>query len=439
MTRCGHAFCFLHLAKWLDVEEAEGKATTCPVCRERLNRTRDVTSVFIDASAQPTAEPRLDMRGAMETWLAQWEEMVTAKARLEARVEEQAGEIGQLRAEVERLRTLVASSRAESAPPVARAAAPRSRPEARPAAEVIARGAWRLQRTDTLHTEPVHSIDMHARCGLMATASWDRTCRVVDTTRDAVVATLVGHETGLYCVRFVPCHDALLATASGDWSAVLWNWKTGEQVHSFHDHFGEVNGIGVSTTGDVLATCSDDGKVILYDIPTCRVLTRLIGHRDVVYSTAFAPEPDVLASTSFDRSVLVWDWRANRMVASLHGHEDRVVGVDFSADGTLLASGSDDGTCLLWDRRTNRVLHELRDHTAEVKRLRFSPTGRFLASTSGDRRVLLFDCRDGDASQFAALQGHEDFTFDVAWDHEERFVVSASHDMTVRRWAPDAT
>ena len=57
----------------------------------------------------------------------------------------------------------------------------------------------------------------------------------------------------------------LLATASEDETARLWDPATGEHLRTLTGHAGEVEGVAFSPDGRLLATASEDETARLWD------------------------------------------------------------------------------------------------------------------------------------------------------------------------------
>jgi Caspase domain/WD domain, G-beta repeat len=160
--------------------------------------------------------------------------------------------------------------------------------------------------------------------------------------------TLTGHNDWVNGVAFSP-DGRLLATASDDMTARLWDPATGEHRRTLTGHDGPVNGVAFSPDGRLLATTSNDGTARLWDPATGEHRRTLAGHDGDVIGVAFSPDGQLLATTSSDQTARLWDPATGAHWRTLTGHDNAVWGAAFSPDGRLLATTSSDKTARLWD------------------------------------------------------------------------------------------
>ena len=93
------------------------------------------------------------------------------------------------------------------------------------------------------------------------------TIKLIDVLRQRLAATLVGHGFEIYDLKRCPTDEFLLASASKDNTARLWNLKTGAQVAVVSGHEGHLDDIvslAWHPSGNVLATGSMDTTVKLW-------------------------------------------------------------------------------------------------------------------------------------------------------------------------------
>ena len=76
----------------------------------------------------------------------------------------------------------------------------------------------------------------------------------------------------------------LLATASDDHTARIWDTATGTTRTTLHGHTGRVPGVAFSPDGTLLATASDDGTARIWDTATGATLATLVPLPDGGYA-----------------------------------------------------------------------------------------------------------------------------------------------------------
>lgn len=225
----------------------------------------------------------------------------------------------------------------------------------------------------------------------------------MDTGRDELTLDFAVQ---VNCVRFSP-DGRRIATADAD-TLALWDARTGQELLTYRDHNGGLEGVAFSPDGHRLATVGGliavhpDREINILDAETGQVIRSLRGHVGGLRSVAFSPDGRRLASCGLDQTVKLWDTASWKEVLTLRGHVDNVYFVAFSADGRQLASASVDKTVRIWDATPLEIEpasehRTLRGHAGAVTDVAFHPTdGRSLVSAGADGTVQMWNARSGE-------------------------------------------
>ncbi|PRQ44921.1 putative transcription factor WD40-like family [Rosa chinensis] len=185
------------------------------------------------------------------------------------------------------------------------------------------------------------------------------------------VATLKGHTERLTDVAFSPVQNHLLATASADRTARLWN-SEGAHLMTFGGHLDRLARIAFHPSGKYLGTTSFDKTWRLWDVETGEELLLQEGHSRSVYAKT---------STQMAHWLQLLDW----MRLLVFGTSVVVLALSFSPNGYYLAPGGEDNTCRIWDLRKKKSIYIIPAHSNLISQVKFEPQeGYFLVTGSYD-------------------------------------------------------
>jgi WD40 repeat protein len=224
--------------------------------------------------------------------------------------------------------------------------------------------------------------------------------------------------------------QSYIVTASGDWTARLWNLKTRVQIATLRGHSKSITAAGFSSDGRRIVTSSQDGTSRIWDAATGDQLAKLDSQGYPLLSAMFAPDGIRIVTASMDKTARVYDAAACNEVTRLVGHRLAVAHAIFSPDGSRIATASWDKSARIWDAGSGRELVRFDGHSLPVSSVAFSPDGTRIATASWDKTARVWDARRG--RELARLEGHDNLVLSVAFSPDGRRVLTASSDKTAR-------
>jgi WD40 repeat protein/tRNA A-37 threonylcarbamoyl transferase component Bud32 len=306
-----------------------------------------------------------------------------------------------------------------------------------------------------------------------------------------LIRNLKGHVSGIGALAFR--HDgqrlATVGSEAEENMLKVWDFPSGKERFTSPAQNVGFNAVAYSPDGRRLATGSGSfqwnnvrplpGEIQIRDGETGRVILHRSAHADAVTCVTFSPDGQYLASSSMDQTIKLWDAQTVKEIRNYKGHTHWVSRVNFTPDGRRLVSVSEDGSARVWEVETAKCLFVLRGHAGPFAGLSISRDGKYAATGSYDQTAKIWDLlaepgsrtlqaaqsqvssvrfsRDGSQLAVATLggamqiwdvrggvklrefRGHEEGkrVWRLSWTPDEKHLVSASEDKTLRVWEAD--
>lgn len=264
------------------------------------------------------------------------------------------------------------------------------------------------------------------------------------------------------CIRTLDCGYALSATfLPGDKIVIVGN-RNGELeifdiasstlIDTVKAHEGPVWTLHVHPGGRSMATGSADKsakffnfEVIQDEIPGTKrstprfklAHTRTLKVADDILSLRFSPDSRLLALSLLDNTVKVFFVDSLKLFLNLYGHKLPVLNMDISYDSKLIVTCSADKNVRLWGLDFGDCHKAFFAHQDSIMQVAFVPhnqdgNGHHFFSASKDNIIKYWD---GDKfEQIQKLEGHHGEIWALAVSRTGEFLVSASHDKSIRVW-----
>jgi WD40 repeat protein/tRNA A-37 threonylcarbamoyl transferase component Bud32 len=291
------------------------------------------------------------------------------------------------------------------------------------------------------HASSVRSCSFSPNGALIATASWDNTARIWDAQSGTQLLTLRGHEGPVEAASFSP-DGTRLVTASKDGTARVWNSTTGKELLTLRGHTLPLRAASFNSDGRRIVTAGGDGTLRVWDATTALELLAIRGHRTYISAASFSPDgARIVSASTFENTTRVWDAHTGAELLVLRNFSKKRFGsftedknaASFSPDSTHIVTGSVDGTATIWDAQTGVELRTLHGHAdVPVVDASFSPDGSRIITASDDDTARVWDARSG--TEVFVLQGHLSRVTSATFSPDGTRIATSSADGTVRIW-----
>ena len=221
--------------------------------------------------------------------------------------------------------------------------------------------------------------------------------------------------------------------------------KTVLAIEQYTAHGGPVKGLAISPNNKLMASASFDYSVVLWDLYPIKEKRTLIGHDAAVNTVKFSPNNRYLASGGDDNNILLWSIREIENNSdeiepiTLGSHGGKIAGLDFSKDSKYLLTASWDGTVGVWDILERRKIMSLNGHKGPVYSVKYSEDNRYIYSSGYDGEIKLWRAENGEYLRPLIKNGWGVSKFEI--DEKDNFIAFGSTDgqITINKFDRDET
>ena len=253
------------------------------------------------------------------------------------------------------------------------------------------------------------------------------------------------------CCSFLP-GDKIVVVGTRNGDLEIYDIASSTLIETMKAHEGSIWTLHVHPDGKSIATGSADKsakffnfEVVQEEVPgTIRttprfklVHTRALKVADDVLSLRFSPDSRLIALSFLDNTVKVFFVDSLKLFLNLYGHKLPVLNMDISFDSKMIVTCSADKNVRLWGLDFGDCHKAFFAHQDSIMQVAFVPhnqdgNGHHFFSASKDRIVKYWD---GDKfEQIQKLEGHHGEIWALAVSRTGEFLVTASHDKSIRVW-----
>jgi U3 small nucleolar RNA-associated protein 12 len=255
------------------------------------------------------------------------------------------------------------------------------------------------------------------------------------------------------CCAFLP-GDKIVIVGTKEGNIELFDIAASNLLDSIPAHEGAIWTLQVHPDGKSVVTGSADKSVKFWnfeivqeEIPGTKrttprlklVQSRALKVSDDVLSLQFSPDSRLLAAATLDSTVKVFFVDSLKLFLNLYGHKLPVLSMSISSDSKLIATCSADKNIRIWGLDFGDCHKALFGHQDSIMQIGFIPhpvekeENHIFFSASKDRTIKTWD---GDKfEQIQKFKGHHGEIWAMAVSRTGDFVVSASHDKSIRIWS----
>ncbi|XP_029107198.1 striatin-like [Scleropages formosus] len=274
--------------------------------------------------------------------------------------------------------------------------------------------------------------------------------------------TLRSHFDAIRGLAFHPL-EPVLVTASEDHTLKMWNLqKTApakksasldvEPIYTFRAHRGSVLCVVMSTSGEQCFSGGVDGTIQSWNTPNPNIdpydsyepsvlRGALCGHTDAVWGLVYSSAHQRLLSCSADGTVRLWN-AADTSPALAIFNENAELGIPSSvdlvcSDPAHMVTSFSSGRTGLFNMETRQLVLSLvsaeeSGSACRVNKVLSHPTLPITITAQDDRHIKFFDNNTG--KLIHSMVAHLDAVTSLAVDPNGLYLMSGSHDCSIRLW-----
>jgi WD40 repeat protein len=280
------------------------------------------------------------------------------------------------------------------------------------------------------HTSNARGVAISPDNTFIATASWDKTCKIWDLSKGKECLSLKSKSVFRFVLFSSNGGFVVLGGGNPDNIAVVWEFSKEEKYADEEPKYDTTEANG-QIPGEALKIAAKDRSISCSDSKNCNILR---AHTGEVTSAAISIMKDttiLVVTGSMDKNVIIWQIKDRLITSQLKmdkAHDAPVRAVAMTGDATVIVSGSMDNICKIWDRQTRKLLRVLEGHQGSITSICISKDDQLILSGSYDKTCRIWNRETG--KTIGILSNHTGWVNAVAISEDKSCIVTGSEDNT---------
>jgi WD40 repeat protein len=256
---------------------------------------------------------------------------------------------------------------------------------------------------------------------------------------------LDGHQKPIHSVRYNPVNNNEIATASDDGTFRVWDISTKppkplRSTVSNYDNNTKLKSIRFSPNGERIVTAGSDGNVKLWRRNKKNQLIQdksfKTNQDGTIWSVNFHPKKNILATAGSDGTVKIWDFQGHRLktapdFTNPEINNSKVESVRFSREGNIIAIVGENSKAGLWKTSENKLI-ELKGHQGTVYGVGFSPNDKEVVTAGDDGTIRRWDLSGNPLGE--AINTYQGSIKNISFSEDGKILATAGYAGTVKLW-----